>query len=155
MRWPVCHSEKESGINWSQGQRRMKRIEINVKVPEEDTEPKILSISRKEMLCTQTLFILYRSSCDWSYLSELGAVAPCFQRVSELRAATAGLLGTVQPALEDEGAEWEPGSCVGCVLCTKGTRGAGSCCPWLQRDIWVGVQTCFPSAFIFLWIWEI
>lgn len=28
--------------------RRMKRIEINVKVPEEDAEPKILSIPRKK-----------------------------------------------------------------------------------------------------------
>jgi len=65
MQWPICHSENEvPSTEFKDKQRRMKRIEINVKVPEEDTEPKMLSIPRKEMQCTQFSFILYRSSCD-------------------------------------------------------------------------------------------
>lgn len=65
MQWPICHSENEvASTEFKDKLRRMKRIEINVKVPEEDTEPKILSIPRREMLCTQFSFILYRSSYD-------------------------------------------------------------------------------------------
>ena len=51
MQWPVCHSEnEEASTEFKDKVRRMKRTEINRKVPEEDTEPKTLSISREEML---------------------------------------------------------------------------------------------------------
>lgn len=49
MQWPICHSEMTvTSTEFKDKQRRMKRIDINVKVPKEDTEPEVLLISRKK-----------------------------------------------------------------------------------------------------------
>lgn len=111
MQWPVCHSEnEEASTEFKDKVRRMKRTEINRKVPEEDTEPKTLSISREEMLGRVFIsfeqIILWLMSSFWAGSCGAGG----FQKISELRKATVEMMGIVQPALEGENAEREAGT---------------------------------------------
>lgn len=89
MQWPICHSENEvASTEFKDKLRRMKRTEINRKVPEEDIWAKTLSISREEMLGTVFIYfeqiILWLMSSFWTGSCGAGG----FQKVSELGRAT-------------------------------------------------------------------
>lgn len=121
MQWPICHSENEvASTEFKDKLRRMKRTEINRKVPEEDTEPKTLSISREAMLGTVFIYfeqiILWLMSPFWA--SSCGAGG--FQKVSGLRRATVEVVGIVQPALEGEDAERETWTSISWVCVAAG-----------------------------------
>lgn len=136
MQWPICHSENEvPSTEFKDKLRRIKRTEINRKVPEEDTEPKTHSISREGMLDTVFIYfeqiILWLMSSFWTGSCGAGGV----QKVSELRRATVEMMGTVQAALESEGAERETWSSISCLCVAIGTI---TWCPQFHPNTWAG-----------------
>lgn len=112
----------DSDINWIQGQaEKDEKDRHQCKGAKGRYWARSTLDFKKKMLCTQSLFILYISSGDWSCLSEVVAVAWCFQKVSERRGATAEMTGIVQAALEDEGAEKKTRNGAGLCVCAQST----------------------------------